>query len=271
MRRRKGVVGNSRKNPVSDDEIVESYSNSHSAYKVSRELGIDPKTVYRVLQLRGITRDGLQFYRENAAQFTMQQSQSIRDAYEDGSNYSALVSQFGGQEGSIKAAIKRAGGTLVAVTPALSDSEKQEVIALHLGGLSQTKIALRMDRSQSAIGRTLQGAGFIYEPLAGKNHPNWKGGVFRSGLYVRMKGDNNNPCLKGMLDDRGHVAQHRAVLAKSLGRPLTPNETVHHINGIKHDNRLENLQLRIGRHGRGVSMVCNDCGSHDISYQELET
>ena len=37
--------------------------------------------------------------------------------------------------------------------------------------------------------------------------------------------------------------QHRYVMEQHLGRPLSKDEVVHHINGDRIDNRLENLEL----------------------------
>lgn len=57
---------------------------------------------------------------------------------------------------------------------------------------------------------------------------------------------------------RKSIWKHRQIMEQHLGRPLSSKERVHHINGIKTDNRLENLYL------------CRDERHHFIVHWSIE-
>ncbi|KKK60550.1 hypothetical protein LCGC14_3023240 [marine sediment metagenome] len=77
------------------------------------------------------------------------------------------------------------------------------------------------------------------ERMSGENHPQWKGGrAYHSGGYILVHAPEHPHKHHG-----NYIFEHRLVMEQHLGRYLEPDERVHHINGIRDDNRLENLKL----------------------------
>lgn len=73
----------------------------------------------------------------------------------------------------------------------------------------------------------------------------WKGGRrITSDGYISVWLPLDHP-FRCMASENGHCSEHRLVKAQQLGRPLTRDEIVHHINGKRQDNRPENLRLYI--------------------------
>jgi len=149
------------------------------------------------------------------------------------------------------------------------DNMRLEMIRLYVEDrFSQAQVAARFGRSQIVVSRILAAAGIVTRggKASGSSHASWKGGRSKhaSGYWnVHIPKDDPYACMRS---ETGYVLEHRLVMAKSLGRPLYRHETVHHINGVRTDNRLTNLQLRVGAHGFGAAMKCLDCGSQNISF-----
>lgn len=87
----------------------------------------------------------------------------------------------------------------------------------------------------------------------------WKGGRFKLNGYVYIYCPSHPRSVKGGKGGGGYVLEHRLVIEKSIGRYLTKEEDVHHINGIKDDNRLENLKL-VSHYNHFGEMICPHCG-----------
>lgn len=82
----------------------------------------------------------------------------------------------------------------------------------------------------------------------GANHPNWRGGrIAVKGGYIKIYlPDYPNANLDG------YVLEHRYVYETTRGVQLPPHVAIHHINGVKHDNRPENLMAATNQEHRHV-------------------
>ena len=137
-----------------------------------------------------------------------------------------------------------------------------------VNGESQQAIADSLGISQTVVSRAVSRAGASKKFPAGQDHHSWIGGRHRTGGgYVARVPGPDDAIGRAMLPAGGgsYVLEHRLVMAHTLGRPLRDDETVHHINGDRLDNRPENLQLRSGKHGKGAAFRCADCGSHNLT------
>lgn len=105
---------------------------------------------------------------------------------------------------------------------------------------------LTMKRPASAGNQNAKGTVWTKEArekrskmYSGDKNPNWRGGRrFDKDGYVLIY----NPSHPMATSD-GYMLEHRLVMEKEIGRYLTRGECPHHINGIKNDNRIENLEL----------------------------
>ena len=75
-------------------------------------------------------------------------------------------------------------------------------------------------------------------------------------MYIKVPSDYWGRCVRNKnRKNFAVILQHVYVMEQHIGRPLTRNETVHHKNGFKDDNRIENLELWEHHHGPGQRAI----------------
>lgn len=201
--------------------------------------------------------------------FDQQTASTIRTKYESGDSLNKLATEYDVAPYTIERAVIESGGS-VRITSvgrgAMSDVQQKRAAQLYIDGLtvSQIKKKLRLKVAEQTIQSAIRRSGISLR----------KSGPQRSvEAYVTTEGyrrviiDREDTFFEmgSIRGKREHdrtrtVLEHRLVLARKLGRALLPHETVHHKDGDRLNNHPDNLELRVGRHGKGATDAhCATC------------
>lgn len=255
-----------KKTTLDEDEISHLYLDKRmTGVEIAKKLGVGATTIMRVLHRMGIDPQRDQRERQRNAK-TIGREDEIISLYRTGMSMEAVGREFNINRITVRNVLLRRGeyirkqGNPVQV---LTSSDRTRIVALRKRGWTNIAIAKDLGTSSGKVGKVLREEG-VLELYKFREH---KDRIDGNGYALTWVAPDDP--LSVMAHSNNYAMQHRIVMARALGRPLESYESVHHINGDRLDNRLENLQLRQGNHGKGVCMTCLDCGSHNIAPAEL--
>lgn len=259
--------------PAAEAEALKLYEDGWSVRNLGKHFRCNSRTISELLKKHGAKlhpggRDHPRFS-------SVEECKDVARRYEAGDGLAKLAKEYSCSTPVIAKAVQRGGGELR--PPGRSHFWTQERTAWavdeYVAGRSQQDIADELGISQGAVSNCLKRAGVLSRRphMRGPNHHAWKGGRIKSaGGYVGVW-PTEDDLLYATPYSNGYVPEHRLVMGRALGRKLSETETVHHIDGNPRHNALSNLQLRQGKHGKGVVMTCHSCGSHDVRATEIAT
>jgi hypothetical protein len=243
-------------------DMVRRYQGGETATSLGVDFGCSTQTITRNLSRLGV----LDPRRGPRSRYTPEEKRALVARYEGGESLASIARDLGCTAGNVRFMLLAQGVQMRAHHRPSVPSETLDLIRQRrFEGVSHRRIGEELGRPQHWVLTQCRAMGLPPDPTkSGPAHHAWKGGriVFRK--YVHVWINPTDPLAVMASPHTGYVPEHRLVMARALGRPLTRRETVHHINDDQQDNRLENLQLRQGNHGSGARFACLDCGSHNV-------
>lgn len=153
----------------------------------------------------------------------------------------------------------------------LSGNRFEEAVQMYRNGKSTQEIAVAFGVDASNVFRVLKGHGIKLRTKkeaglnavttgrskrkCGEHNHSWKGGRHRSSHgYILVYAPYHPRAASS-----SYVYEHDLVVERAIGRFLAAGEIVHHKNGQKDDNRLDNLELTTPhKHGKHHARLCNN-------------
>lgn len=260
---------------VIEEQVVKLRLEGVRVRDIASRLKVADTTVSEVLIERGLhTRLKRGENSTARRRFSPEQDRELAQEYLAGATTAKLAEKHGCNLLTVRDAILRAGATMrrrggVIAPFSRAPAFRLKVKAMWDRGMTQTAIGEALECSQGLVSRVLVRHFGIKCKSGGDRHGGWKGGKSTNAqgyVLVLIPHDHR---FASMRSTTGYVLEHRLVMAEYLGRPLLPHETVHHKDTDKTHNQIENLQLRIGKHGQGACYRCSDCGSTRLEPVEL--
>ena len=241
-----------------NDAVLAWLSDGVPYSEVSRRTGVPLGTLYEHARSAGVAK--------RHRVLTAAERDEVSTRYLAGEKAADLGAEFNCAGKAVIRAVRARGGDVLERgrhTRALTAAQAARVLSLHRGRAPIDTIVREVGTTRRLAQVTINAANpdYVSEPFQAPNGYRYRL-VSECHPLAAMGGPHAN--------GRRRMLDHRFVMANSLGRPLSLRETVHHINGVRDDNRLENLELRYGAHGQGVRLVCNACGSHDVTARHLQ-
>jgi transposase-like protein len=245
---------------IENDVIAHVYGETRSVKQTALRLGMTASTVDKRLTQSGVPRN---------AQRGMPRKlpPTVGAEYESGMSMNQLARKYGACLATVAEALRLAGvdsRQRGAMREVMSLHLRDQIVAEYERSGSQSKVSRALGITQSRVSLYLRWAG-----VRGKRNKRFVGRIKHAAGYVLVFVAEDDPLRVMAQRGSGYVMEHRLVIARLLGRPLKRHETIHHINGDRSDNRIENLQLRQGQHGAGVVHRCRDCGSINVESTRL--
>jgi hypothetical protein len=251
-------------------DVCDLYRQGVGGHEIARRLKAGKNHVFRVLKEAGLTAGT-----GKRNKFRPDVEAEIAAKYASGSSLQLLAKEYATSPATVRAVVLRNNGKCRKSGGQFLDPSEDESLAIaaawHLG-VSQQRIAEYFGVAQTVVSRWLAKRGIVkdHKRAKGERHGMYSGKDKLDAPcgYVYARVSRDDP-MRSMANSSGYALEHRVVMARHLGRPLRKSETVHHRNDDTKDNRLENLQLRQGNHGKGVCLRCARCGSTDLEPQDL--